>query len=128
MREPVFAILHTAERTAEALKAEWPEVTEAEAINHAKIYAMMDGQKAMLMPDIFGQDDYNFIILADEKMNREVSYQLEQDPMFGVYHNDRAAFDKAYDSGGYARDTTYCIEKKYVEIISAEEFAAGVKK
>lgn len=123
----VFAILHTSEMTVEKIKTDSPDIPDADAQNLAKVFAMMDGQKAVLLPSWADDNDYSFIALADKSANRELSYQMEQDSFVGCFIDQREEFDTEYDSGDYSQDFSFCFDKKYAEVIPEKEWMALVE-
>lgn len=122
-----FAILHTMSLTAEKNKELFPEISDEEAQNYGKVFALLDGQKAIMCSSLGGDDNFGFCGIADQSVDREVSYLLEQDPWMGCYIDQREAFDKDYDSGEYSRDALFCIGKEYVEVLPKETLEALVE-
>ena len=123
-RDITLAVLHTGNLTEEKLKGLCPESTAADIRNLAKIYALMDGQTAILLPSLSGDGGYTFCGLADKGIDREISYLFEQDSTFGSYINQREEFDKAYASGGYDREMMFCLSKELVEVVPEETWLA----
>lgn len=114
----IRAILHTGGLTAERLKAMWPEAPESDAQNWEKVYSMLDGQEALLVPSFFEQGEYIFIGLKDHERDKEVHYLMEQDSEVGCYIGQRADFDRDYDKGEYSRDVNFCLKSDQVEVIT----------
>lgn len=52
---------------------------------------------------------YVFLGLTDAGKNKELFYMMEQDSMTGVFIDDRAGFDKAWDSEEYEHDGCFCL-------------------
>lgn len=123
----IFAILHTSDMTVEKIKAESPEVSDADAQNLANVFAIMDGQKSVLLPSWADDNDYSFVGLADRSTDRELSYRMEQDSFVGCFVDQREEFDTEYDSGNYSRDVSFCFNKKYAEVIPEKEWVALVE-
>ena len=109
-------ILHTSGKTADQIHAESPELSDPEIQIVLKMNALMDGQKAIVMPNP-KNTEYWLAGMEDKKVDKEVSYLMEQDPLFGCFINQREEFDRAYDSGDYAPDFIHVIEKNQAEII-----------
>jgi hypothetical protein len=125
--EIIFAILHTADLTAEKIKAKDPNMSGEDAQNLEKVFAIMDGQHAVMCPAIDGSDEYyGYCGVADPKAAKEICWLMEQDSMLGCF-TDREDFDKIYDSGEYDTGAGFCIEKECAEIISQEEWKAHVE-
>ena len=121
-------ILHTGGKTEGQIRAEAPELSDPEIQIVLKMNALMDGQKAIAMPNP-KDTEYWLAGIEDKAVDKEVSYLMEQDPMFGCFIDQRAEFDKAYDSGDYAPDFIHIIEKSQAGIIrviaKAKNGAAG---
>lgn len=113
----VQGILHTGGLTAERLKAMWPEAPENDAQNWEKVYSMLDGQEALLVPSFLEKGEFIFIGLRDHERDKEVSYLMEQDSEVGCYINQREEFDRDYNSGDYSRDVQFCLKSDQVEVI-----------
>ncbi len=122
----IFAILHTGGITVEQIKAESPDIEDSDAQNYVKIFALMDGQKAVMCPALTGDSALSFCGIADKGVDREVSYLLEQDSECGCFIDNREDFDREYDSGEYSRDVNFTIEKKYIEEIPYEKWMEDV--
>lgn len=78
------AILHTGSETAEQIQTKTPELSESEVENWAKVYSLMDGQVALVIPSFLTKNEYILIGLRDRERNREVHYLIEQDPEIGA--------------------------------------------
>lgn len=112
------AILHTGGRTEDQLRAEFGNVTDEEIRGYLKILEAMDGQRAIVMPSLSCEGEYDYMGLFDAAQAKEVSYLMEQDPFMGCYIDQREQFDQDYDSGNYCPDGTWPLKKEYVEIIA----------
>lgn len=108
----IRAILHPKQKTAEEFKEEYPDMSDEEIAYAIKINEMLDGQEAIVSPH---GENYDLIGLVDPVLNKEVSYQLEQDPECGSYINNRDQFNKDYDSKNYSADFFHYFEKNEVE-------------
>lgn len=109
-------ILHTGGKTAEQIHTENSELSDPEIQIILKINALMDGQKALVMPNL-KDTEFWLVGIEDKSVDKEVAYLMEQDPLFGCFVNRRAEFNKEYDSGNYAQDFIHVIEKNQAEII-----------
>lgn len=115
------AILHTGSETAEQIQTKTPELSESEVENWAKVYSLMDGQVALVIPSFLSKNEYILIGLRDRERDREVHYLIEQDPEIGCYINQREEFDRDYNNGEYAPDGNFCLSENQVEIIEEME-------
>lgn len=106
------AILHT-----KGLDSQFAgEVSTEEITVYKLIYDMMDGKEAIVIPC---NGEYHFVGLADGKADKELSYQMEQDPFMGCYVDQREEFDRDYDAGEYSRDCIFCLPVTAVEVIQS---------
>lgn len=109
------AILHIQQKTAEQIKAEFPQATEKDVQNVIKLRALMNGQRA----EVFAiNGKYELLCMQDRNIDREVWYLLEQNPECGAYIDDRDGFDRAYDSGEYSADFTYRFSENEIEFVN----------
>jgi hypothetical protein len=122
----VFVVLHTAKITKEKIIADCANWEDSDIENLIKVFKMMDGQKAIMGTQLRGDDELTFLGIADDQIDKDVAYQLEQDSFFGAYIDQWDSFCEAYDSGDYSRDVSFLIEKQYVEIIPQDQWEALV--
>lgn len=113
----IQAVLHTGGLTAERLKDMYPEAPESDAQNWGKVYSMLDGQEALLVPSFHEKGEFIFIGLKDHERDKEVSYLMEQDSEVGCFINQQEEFDRVYDSGDYSRDVQFCLKSDQVELV-----------
>jgi hypothetical protein len=118
----VFVILHTTKITKEKIIEDYIDCEDSDIENLMKVFAMMDGQKAIMCTQLRGDDELTFLGIADNQTDKEVAYLLEQDSFFGAYIDQRDSFDEAYDSGEYSREVLFSIHKQYLEIIPQEQW------
>lgn len=114
------AVLHTGTMTAERIKTEAPELADADIWAVEKLYSIMDGQTAFVMPSFITAGEYILIGLTDWEQDKEVHYLIEQDPETGCYIDQRQEFDHDYDNGEYCPDGCFCLKGEHVEIIKGE--------
>jgi hypothetical protein len=124
--EIVYTILRTGTITEKKIRECYPDCEDADVENYIQMYAMMDGQKAIMCSSPRYDDYLSFLGLADNRVDKEVSYLMEQDSLFGAFVGDRDSFDEVYDSGEYSRDASFMIDKQHVEIIPQEQWEALV--
>lgn len=107
------AILHT-----KGLESRYTgEITPEEIAVYQRIFAMMDGQEAIVVD---AGEEYHFAGLTNETVGKELCYTMEQDPFMGCYVDQRAEFDEVYDAGDYSPDGIFCLPRSAVEIIAEE--------
>lgn len=112
------AVLHTRSLMEEIIKAKPSELKDADAINLEKIYSMLDGQSAIVMPSFYEAGEYILLGLWDREQDKEFHYLMEQDTEAGCYIDNRKEFERDYNSGEYSKDFSFCLDSEYVEIIS----------
>lgn len=119
----IKGILHTSGKTEEEIcsNCDVGEITPEDIKNQIAFYNLMDGMEAMFLP--FPNGDYALICPAHEKdchRLKEAHYLMEQDSLFGCYIEDRARFEKDWDTGEYSSDGSFCFSPKEVEIVETE--------
>ena len=63
----------------------------------------------------------------EDKKVREAFYKIEQDPMFGVYINDRKGFLEAWNMGEYEPAGSIVFKENELEIKKLEKDEKGTK-
>lgn len=109
------AILHTKHITAKKIKAGSSYLTNEEAELLGRMYALMDGQYAIVSPEVTEEDEYALLLILDRAINKEVEWILQQDPEGGSYINQREAFERdwendEYESNGFLPLKANCVE------------------
>lgn len=109
------AILHTQHITDEKIKADSPYLTNKEAELLGRMYALMDGQYAIVSPEVTEENEYALLLILDRAINKEVEWILQQDPEGGSYINQREAFERdwendEYESNGFLPLKANCVE------------------
>ena len=97
------AILHTKHITAKKIKAGSSYLTNEEAELLGRMYALMDGQYAIVSPEVTEKDEYALLLILDRAINKEVEWILQQDPEGGSYINQREAFERDWENDEYER-------------------------
>lgn len=114
------AILHTGTMTEKNIKLESPELADEDAQNVEKLYHMMDGQRAFVVPSFITVGEYILIGMTDRELDKEVHYLIEQDPETGRYINQREEFEHDFNNDKYCLDVCFCLKGEYVEILQHE--------
>lgn len=78
-----------------------------------KIEEFVDGERAVVVQSVANEEQYVVLQLENDEKTKELFYMIEQDPVIGIYVDDREEFDKAWDNGEYQPDGSINIYKKY---------------
>jgi hypothetical protein len=128
-----WCILHTADITAEKIKAESVgKITDADMENMLKSYQAVDGAKVLVSLEPLFHEDSGYPLVgwnedADEKL-KSFFYFLEQDSFMGCYQNDFERFSKEWDSKEYEPDGCISFKPENIEIIETVEPKEGENK
>lgn len=79
-----------------------------------KIAEFMHGETARVVESVACKGQYLFLGLIDPEKNKELFYMMEQDSSTGIFIDDRAGFDEAWDSGEYEHDGCFYLEPQYL--------------
>lgn len=86
-----------------------------------KIEAFMDGETAIVIKSSMNNGQYLFLGLKDKEKDKELHYMIEQDPMIGVYIDDRERFNEDWDNDKYEPDGCIYLNPENVELLESEE-------
>lgn len=121
MKEELFealeVIVHTADLTAEKLKSMYPDCPESDAVNWAKVYALLDDQKAYVLRAPLHKGEFMFLGLQDTERSKEATYLMEQDSQTGQYINQRSDFNRDWENCEYSNDAMFYLEENQVEVV-----------
>lgn len=84
-----------------------------------KITEFMNQEEALVIESVACDGQYVFLGLTDPDKNKELYYMMEQDSTTGIFIDDRAGFDEAWDSGEYEHNGCFYLEPQH--LISIEE-------
>lgn len=118
------AIARTGNKSINQLREEseqegiWSSDEELEIMK--KAYDLVDGVEIVVVPRLDGKED-RFTLSgwppeSSPKM-KEFIYQLEQDEMFGLFQDEREAFDKVWDAGDYEPQGQLSFHVSELEIV-----------
>ena len=90
---------------------------EEDIENMLKPIKLLNGQVAILNAKTFGleKEEYPIYGLENDAVFKEFIWLMEQDPLFGVYIDDREAFDKDWDNNEYSPDGVVTIPKEFIK-------------
>lgn len=117
------AVLHTGGKTDEQIRGDFGNHNPSQKeIDLAKAQAeAWDGHRCILMvAEFYGPGIFAYcgpMTPEDDEQGKNAVYLMEQDSMFGQYIDDRARFDRDYDSGDYSPAGSITFHKDDVEII-----------
>lgn len=117
------AILHTQHITDEKIKADSPYLTNKEAELLGRMYALMDGQYAIVSPEVTEEDEYALLLILDCAINKEAEWILQQDPEGGSYINQREAFERDWENDEYESNGFLPLKANCVEICTELEIS-----
>ncbi|MDA1478294.1 hypothetical protein [Bacillus changyiensis] len=114
------AKLNTGKKTSEQIKNGFTgiEPSEQEIQNCLKAYGLIDGMEVIVTKSWSG-DGYYLISWQENDSGtiKEFFYQLEQDPMFGSYFDEREEFENDWESGEYCPAGSIAFSNEDVEIM-----------
>lgn len=121
------ARLKTSGKSPEQIKSEFeggvgPEPSETEIQGWIKANDLIDGLEVVVTKNFLGD---GFLLASwdkeDDEKIRDYVYQVEQDPFFGTYFNERNGFLKDWKEDEYEPTGSLNFDEKDVEIIGGLE-------
>ena len=109
--------MHTGGITAESIKAECPDINPVDIEPIIKLNQFLDGKEAIVTNSLFDPNEFWYVGMENQIDAKEAAYLMEQDSETGTFINNRAEFDKVWDSGNYCSDVWHIFKKEQVEII-----------
>lgn len=114
--ELYWVIVNDPKLPPEELAKHQKELSEAEAGLYVKVYELLDGQKVVVKKCPDGTYAlWDWPVAINEKA-QDAYYAIEQDPVFGAWHNNRKGFDKAWEEG-WANQSEITLAKEFFQII-----------
>lgn len=112
-----WVIVNDPKLPPEELAKHQKELSAAEAGLYVKVYELLDGQKVVVKKcsdSIYALWDRPVAI--NEKA-QDAYYAIEQDPVFGAWHNNRKGFDKAWEEG-WANQSEITLAKEFFKSLN----------